>query len=278
MRRYLRNFRKIETKQKTMNDNIVKIILFSLFLFSCNDFSDHDSNYKMTYKQGNNQVVISAPHGGYEIDTEKMVEKIAKALNFGFVIAKGYRNPRKQKWINVNRPTESFYSYSKRLKSKKTQRARKIFEKYINYVKKASKKGNIELLIELHGNNRKIKLAQKTIPLNVIELAHTNLSKSDLKKFKQIYMKSVKKFTPAVYIPLYIDALDNIYYYKNKKVAFKWKATQTKKIGILQKKYAKKSLHFELPKEMRRNKQLQNKYCQIFIYTLGKFISYLRWN
>ncbi|HBN07577.1 MAG TPA: hypothetical protein DD435_02665 [Cyanobacteria bacterium UBA8530] len=55
-----------------------------------------------TFLRGSAPVIVSAPHGGYDLGSEVVARRIAELLNASFASALGFRTNRNP--INVNRP------------------------------------------------------------------------------------------------------------------------------------------------------------------------------
>ncbi len=212
-------------------------------------------------------IVISAPHGGYEIFTTKIAKDIAQNLHCGCVLARGYRSPKNKRWINVNRPSECLYTKNKKSAEKITDKASKVYHKYLKAVHNAAVDG-VFLFVELHGNNRKLYGTQEA--LMVIEIATTNIDKLGLEKFIEIYKSVIAETKPPLYIPVYIDKLHRQYQYKNKNVPFQWSAHKTKEYGILSLSHIY-GLHFELPLKIRKDKNLRRIYTEILSKVIGKW-------
>lgn len=244
----------------------MRIFLMFAILFSF-QVKSQEELLVIKHNRGIKNIVISAPHGGYEVFTAKMAQQIAQNLDCGCVVAVGYRSPKNQRWINVNRPSESIYTKNKKGLEKLTHKACKVYQKYLKAVHSAAI-DNRFLLVELHGNNRKLYGTQEA--LMVIEVASANVSRPDMEKFIEIYKSVISETKPPVYIPLYIDKLHPEYQYKNKNVPFQWNASKTKEYGIfsLSNIYG---LHLELPLKIRKDKNLRHIYIKILSEVIKKW-------
>ncbi|WP_372369621.1 hypothetical protein [Candidatus Uabimicrobium sp. HlEnr_7] len=208
--------------------------------------------------QGSFSNVISAPHDGYELYTGKIAHEISSSLKWGLVIAKYYRAPSINRWINVNRPTEKFFRDGKLSKAIKTKKAVAVFQQYLKNIKQASK-SNISILVEIHGHNRKYPKSHEFI--SSIEVTSKGFTYEELLILASNYKEVVSRQQPHTIFPLQVD-------YLLTESQINYSAQKAKTIGIFNQDFIHKSLHFELPKKLRTNDVLRKQYTKILIKLL----------
>jgi hypothetical protein len=106
-------------------------------------------------------LVLAAPHGGFDLDTDEMARQAALLAGAGYLIASGYRT-KEHPW-NVNRPTAGVGLAPDA--EARTPEAARVYQAYaarLDALRPA-------LYVELHGNSRKesagaIEVAAKGIP------------------------------------------------------------------------------------------------------------------
>jgi hypothetical protein len=165
-----------------------------------------------TFLRGSAPVILSAPHGGYDLKSEVVARRIAGLLNASFASAVGFRTD--QHPINVNRPTEGVHLKSS--EERETEQARAVFRDYVNGLDKL---GKADLYVEIHASIR-------PQSARAIEMAECGFSKTEIESLKKSYRGP---------FPILMEPVDPIYFH----------AEGAKKWGTLA-KYPR-CLHFELP-------------------------------
>jgi hypothetical protein len=172
-------------------------------------------------------IVIGAPHGTFDVHTERAVRLICARSGLAGVIATGFTPTETGGgWrINVNRPTERHITSSEW--EIETTRARKTYEAFKRATLKAAH-GKLDLYIDIHQNNG-----------SRIEIASVGFSKADARFIKNAYLalrqQALLGRSDIAEVDLAIEPLDEI-------EVGGWAA---KTNGILA--VATRSLHFELP-------------------------------
>ncbi|MFC1743896.1 hypothetical protein ACFL35_07875 [Candidatus Riflebacteria bacterium] len=232
----------------------------------------HCQEIETVKSEENPQLLLAAPHGGYDLFTEKIVRDIAERSGFSTIIAIGFRSIRKKRYINVNRPTERLFHRGRLLKDEvHTLRARRVYTKYLAELKKitARTKREIRLYVEFHGNSRVLtrrkniagKLIFKKHRRNVIELATTGFGLSFLRRLKKKYKQIIPN---SGFVPLRIACLDGTYQLQHRHATFIFKARGARLRGIFRSDVIKYGLHFELPIYLRRTEEKRESLVRIF--------------
>ncbi|MDB5098315.1 MAG: hypothetical protein JWM80_2736 [Cyanobacteria bacterium RYN_339] len=107
-------------------------------------------------------LVVAAPHGGFDLDTDEMARQAALLAGAGYLLASGYRT-HEHPW-NVNRPTAGVGLAPDA--EARTPEAARVFDGYMARLDAL----HPALYVELHGNSRPesagaIEVAAKGIPL-----------------------------------------------------------------------------------------------------------------
>ena len=172
-------------------------------------------------------IVIGAPHGTFDVHTERAVRLICARSGLAGVIATGFTPTETGGgWrINVNRPTERHITSSEW--EIETTRARKTYEAFKRATLRAAH-GKLDLYIDIHQNSG-----------SRIEIASVGFSKADARFIKNAYLalrqQALLGRSDIAEVDLAIEPLDEI-------EVGGWAA---KTNGILA--VAIRSLHFELP-------------------------------
>ena len=174
-------------------------------------------------------VVIGSPHGSYDEFTAEMVKRLSYRTGFAAVIAKGF-TPTETGGarINVNRPTEKIpYSEGRELHSR---RALETYRAFKDLVFEASS-GGLELYIDVHQYDTDSK----------IQVATVGISEREARIIKKIYRairdQTLKRESNVPAVDLVIEPVDEV-------EIGAWAAKAEGILGL-----AKKSLHFELPRQ-----------------------------
>jgi len=191
---------------------------------------------RLEFERGKRQIIVSAPHGIYELRTEGIVREIAGKLSASHVVARGFR--RRSHPVNVNRPTEGIGLPS--VYENETHRAREVFEKYLQILKDFQNGNNATLLVEIHGNS--LKMLSHTI-----EIATKGFTTGFLKEIKEINSRRLKALFPGKPYRLKIEPIDSIIMV----------AGGAKRIGSIRE--FQMALHIELPRDLRVNDEYRRR-------------------
>jgi hypothetical protein len=105
-------------------------------------------------QRGQAGIVIGAPHGTSDSDTDRVALDLARRTGFGLVVATGFAflDPEGRR-LNVNRPTESVPGSPARQEAE-TRAARDAYAAYRRHLHEAAQ-GPLALYVEIHGNGRR---------------------------------------------------------------------------------------------------------------------------
>jgi hypothetical protein len=185
-------------------------------------------------------VVIAAPHGTYDIRTDALAKNVARMLNAGYVIARGFSSTASR--INVNRPTEGAGQICER--ERRTQRARNVYEQYVRLIEKSSEGKPLRLYVELHGHS--------SLPFpHRLEIATKGISFEEARRVKEqfpLFLAQAKAVYPAYpELELRIEPVDTVFF----------GAGCNKKIGYLSTGRMARALHMEIPRSARAPEALE---------------------
>ncbi|HBP22378.1 MAG TPA: hypothetical protein DEA08_31930 [Planctomycetes bacterium] len=208
--------------------------------------------------------VVAAPHEGFDDHTEPMALDIARRLKTGWVIARDFRKTSEQRWFDVNRPTQRFWSEGRRGKARVTEVAQKVYAEYQRRVDAAAGHTPLKLLIEIHGHARRVTVEGRRVKLQAIEAATRGFSEEELKALKARYQKLVAELPEEDRVPLYVEQLDPTYVYRGTEVRYYFGASGSKRAGSMSPERCERALHFECPQHVRFSKERRRKYSALF--------------
>ena len=197
----------------------MKITVFLLFaiISSCSQLQTptpfevtHNSSYPL---------IITAPHCGFDLETDKIVKAITQKLKNSSVIACGFRSTELP--VNVNRPTD----WKTDVESPK---AKEVYTEFSDKIKKLWAPGII--YIEIHGHHRTD---------SSIEIAQVGFSKEKWEKVQMLFEE--EKEEEALNWKLLFEGKD--------KLAFEAKGSKEK--GTLSE--FQPALHIEISSDLRKN-------------------------
>ena len=209
-------------------------------------------------------VVIAAPHEGFDEHTAPIARAVALDLGAGWVVARNYRKRAAKRWFDVNRPTQRPFArggFGKRVASPE---AKTVYAEYQRRVDAASGRRPLDLLVEFHGHGRRVRVAGRVTKLQVIELATRGFSRPALVRLQERYRALVATLPAADRVPLFVEQLDPRYPYAGVEVAFKFRASKSKRDGALRATCAAQILHFELPSRARFAPKRRAAYTALF--------------
>jgi hypothetical protein len=186
------------------------------------------------YLATSNGILITAPHGTFDINTDALAIAVARKLGSGYLIFRG-TTPAGQR-INVNRPTEGAGRTCPN--EERSDRAQIVYETYLRLTRAASGAAPPALYVEIHGNANP-RSAQN------IEVASKGVSAAEASGLKEHYLAAL----PAVQrdwprfptLELLVEPADRVFF----------TASCLKTIGILSIDLFARALHFEFPRFVR---------------------------
>ena len=185
-------------------------------------------------QKGRPGLVIGAPHGMSDAETERMSRELACRTGFGLVVARyGDLDPGRRR-LNVNRPTEGAQGGSPS-EEVSTAEARQVYEAYVGRVREVAQ-GPLDLYVEVHGNVRKETAGS-------IEIATVGVSREEawmLKTLLELIRDAHLGEKPEILrLQVLVEPLDQLYY----------TASAVKQAGILT--LPQRAIHIELPRVAR---------------------------
>jgi hypothetical protein len=216
--------------------------------------------------------VVAAPHGGYDRATEDLASAVAGRLGWGSVAAVGYRSEPLGYWYDVNRPTERPWVGGGFGAERVTGRAQAVFEQYMRAVARAGAQlagERLELLVELHGHSRRVRLGGASVRLQAIELATRGFTHEELRRLEAEYERLQADVPPDLRVPLAIYRLHDPYEYEGWLVPFYFHASGAQDHGSLHEDVARRALHFELPGRCRETARAREAYTRLLAALLG---------
>lgn len=217
--------------------------------------------------------VLAAPHDGYDMHTGDMLARIRERLAWGWVVATGYRSYRRQEWVDVNRPTGRAWSRGRFGSTREGRTARRVYEEYQAALCKAGgvePEQPLQLLVELHGHDRKVEREGKQCSVEVIELATRGFGERDLRRINSRWQRLVRRHVPEeLRVPLAVEQLHEAYPFRGEPVRFKFGASGAKELGALRPERAERALHFEMPACLRKNEASRAAYAIVFAELLA---------
>lgn len=174
---------------------------------------------------GSRAVLIAAPHGGFDWQTEAIARRIASATGAGCLVAIGYRT-RRHPW-NVNRPTEGVGLAA--AAEPRSPEAEAVYEAWAARVTTLAP----QLYVEIHGNAR-------PASAGAIECATWKISPEEARAFRDAYLRRVSALPAALpRFGLRIEPLDPLHY----------RAAGAKANGVF--RLVPRGMHLELPVALR---------------------------
>lgn len=188
----------------------------------------------MASQKGRPGLVIGAPHGRSDAETDRIGLDLARRTGFGLVVATYADLDAGHRRLNVNRPTEGVQGGAPS-QEVSTEQAREAYEAYIGRVKEVSQ-GPLHLYVELHGNGRKESAGR-------IEIATVGLSQEDawqLRTLLELLRDAHLRGRPeSPRLDVLVEPLDRVYY----------TASAVKQAGVL--RLTARAIHIELPRVAR---------------------------
>ncbi|HYB43458.1 MAG TPA: hypothetical protein VEL75_16885 [Candidatus Methylomirabilis sp.] len=176
---------------------------------------------------------MTAPHGTFDRGTAALALAVARRLDAGYVIARGF-DPGVR--INVNRPTEGAGLSCDR--ETVTARAQQVYDEYRRLVELAAGAAPLRLYVEIHGNARAETVGQ-------IEVATKGIALAEAERVKAAYpaLLARARGETASYpaLALLVEPADQL----------RWTASCDKRLGVMASGAIRRALHVELPRAAR---------------------------
>lgn len=194
-------------------------------------------------------LLLAAPHDGYDLRTGEIASAVARELGARAVIAHEYRDTRAGRYFNVNRPTEcALDSAGKPGEERETEAARRVFTEWCDIVAGACKPP-VGLYVEIHGHVRQIVVDGERVTLDVVEVATVGFARAELERLATRWRKLQEhdQRLPR----LVFDILEPSYEFRGVETKFHFEAEAARSRGILDPRWVKRALHVELPASAR---------------------------
>jgi len=184
----------------------------------------------ITGTPGRPGVVVAAPHGTVDLNTDQIAERIAKRTGFGLVVATGfsYRVGSNTHRLDVNRPTERTLGGGE---ASETARAAEVYARYRERVE-AIAQGPLLLYVEIHGNAREASAGH-------VEVATKGIDATTAAKLRALLEAAQAAHAASQTLQILVEPADDIYY----------RASAAKRHGILT--LPRYAIHIELPRAAR---------------------------
>jgi hypothetical protein len=185
--------------------------------------------------KGRPGLVIGAPHGTSDRETDRIGLDLARRTGFGVVVATGHVQVRPGgRRLNVNRPTEGVVG-APASEEVETPRAREAYEAYARRVREVAQ-GPLALYVEIHGNGRQGSNGR-------IEIATVGVSLEEAWRLRTLLELIRDARLPAEGEPprleVLVEPLDRI----------SLTASGAKQAGVL--RLPRRAMHIELPRSAR---------------------------
>ncbi len=231
-----------------------QVIILTLSVLAGGAAASHESSLvrfqnfgTFEYRTTTNGLLVAAPHGTSDTNTDRLAMHVAASLGAGYVVARGFElrasflTPWRTVRINVNRPTEeSDFTGIPCDQETPTARAREVFHEYQRLVTVASGPSPLRLFVELHANG-----APQS--RNSVEIASKGISALQARQVKDAYPRiqwSIAGSWPRYVAPnVLIEPIDRLYFGTDRDRA----PGCTRRIGILASPTITRALHFEFP-------------------------------
>jgi hypothetical protein len=191
------------------------------------------------------RIVVAAPHGSGDWQSDYIAELVAERLGASLVIAHGFMGTRELSWhdrIAVNRPLEGPGMHSQ---DRFSSDASVVYSAYVDHVK-ALTAWPPGLYIEVHTNGH-------TNSRNAIEVATVGISIAEARRVKSTFQEvAARKLGRSPDVELRIEGVDSVF----------MNAYGNKLVGILSK--VPRALHIEFPaQEVMRDPSTRRTYGEI---------------
>ena len=184
--------------------------------------------------KGRPGVVIGAPHGASDAETDRISRELARRTGFGLVVATYRDLDSGRRRLNVNRPTEGIQGRSPS-EEVSTAEAWQAYDTYVGRVREVAQ-GPLTLYVEIHGNVGRESAGR-------IEIATVGVSREEasmLKTLLELIRDPHLAGRPEIpRLDVLVEPLDGLYY----------TASAVKQAGIL--KLPQREIHIELPRVAR---------------------------
>ena len=206
--------------------------------------------------------VISAPHGGSDLFSSDVCRLVSKELEISRVVASNFRDLEKNRWINVNRPTE--FDIIDGVPQKITRRskaARDIFAAYKKALFYAADAAPLKALIEIHTRDPFVPVTEIVMP---------GFSKESVQEVKRCALENMTKLIPQTE---FLELLDDGTYIEKTtglRRKFTYRASRARAIGSFSVGVSECGMHVELPPQSIDSQEKQIAVAKHLSSVIGK--------
>lgn len=201
--------------------------------------------------------VVAAPHAGFDHWSEYYCNRLAPALQLGWVVGLNFRDQDAHRLpvsigrhVHVNRPTESAGPGSAEYR---TERAEQVFLNYVQALQVASGSTEpLDLLIEIHSHKRSEDLEIATVGL-------------DAEAARLIFNDYTAATSGHEFPELRIEPLHSL----------RLNAGGAKSCGVLQASFVRHGLHIEIPRGLRASEERRMAGVRLLIQMLEGYVKRL---
>lgn len=192
-------------------------------------------------------ILIAAPHGGFDLHTERMARQIAWLCGGGYVLASGFRTHEHP--LNVNRPTEGVGLLSER--EPRTAAAVAVYDRFAAAVDRQ----HPGLYVEIHGNGREASAG-------ALEVATQGLTAADAGWLREDFGHRLEGLPPGMpRLRILIEPLDTLHF----------AAAGVKITGVF--RLVPRALHIEIPRAVRDDATTRSRYASMLALSILHFHS-----
>lgn len=187
-----------------------------------------------------NGLLIAAPHGSFDINTDAIAKEVARQLGAGYVVARNFA-PDKVR-LNVNRPTEGASLAC--AEEQRSERAGEVYAIYSRLVATAASAKPLRLFVEIHGNSL-ARSAQR------VEVATVGISAAQAQRvrggYQAMHSRALENSSAYPELTLLIEPLDQMFF----------TASCARSIGIFATEFGRPAVHIEFPRAARESRNVQ---------------------
>lgn len=184
--------------------------------------------------KGRPGVVIGAPHGASDAETDRISRELARRTGFGLVVATYRDLDSGRRRLNVNRPTEGVQGGSPS-EEVATAEAWHAYEAYVGRVREVAQ-GPLTLYVEVHGNVRHESAERIEIATVGVSREEASMLKALLELVRDAHLGE-RPDLPR--LEVLVEPLDRLYY----------TASAVKQVGVFT--LPQRGMHIELPRAAR---------------------------
>lgn len=195
-------------------------------------------------------LVVAAPHDGHDLSSGDIALRIAQKSGWGLVLARHYRVLSGERWYNVNRPTEG-------IDEQPTAGASRVYALYERALLAAGGCMPLEVLIEIHGMDRREPEGGAHRRVNVVEIVATGMTVGEQRRVRSLLTSRWAALGAPTTLQFEFLGLASggRYFYRplRRWVSFAYRCVRARTMGSLRRSTATRGLHVELPRSLRND-------------------------